>query len=242
MTLDRAILPRRDESACTAGDQAMKRRLRVAGHAAPWHNTCVSRRTAAASLRRRNRIDPTTMLRTGLDRLYLWAGYAAGFFLVLIFLLMMALSVGREIGINVPSGDDFAAWSMAACAFLGLAHTFRNGDMIRVGLVVDRLSGRTRHAFEVFSLVIGLGFSAYFTWHALVLTVDSWRFNDMSQGVVAIPLWLPQLGYSLGLAILSVAFVDEFVHVVLRGGSPRYEKPPPASAEEVIERAVQSGI
>ena len=73
------------------------------------------------------------------------------------------------------------------------------------------------------------------------LTYDSWRFNDMAQGVVAMPLWIPQLGYSGGLVILFVAFVDEFVHVV-QGGEPRYEKPPPASAEEVIERAIESGV
>jgi hypothetical protein len=41
--------------------------------------------------------------------------------------------------------------------------------------------------------------------------------------------------------ILLIAFVDEFVHV-LRGNLPRYEKPKPQTAEEVIERAVQSGV
>jgi hypothetical protein len=63
----------------------------------------------------------------------------------------------------------------------------------------------------------------------------------MAQGVVAMPLWIPQLGYSGGLVILFIAFVDEFIHV-LAGGEPRYEKSPPQSAEEVIERAVQSGV
>ena len=72
------------------------------------------------------------------------------------------------------------------------------------------------------------------------MTYDSWRFNDMSQGVLAVPLWIPQLGYSAGLVILLIAFVDEFVHV-LRGNEPRYEKPKPQTAEEVVERAIQSG-
>jgi hypothetical protein len=63
----------------------------------------------------------------------------------------------------------------------------------------------------------------------------------MAQGVVAMPLWIPQLGYSGGLVILFIAFVDEFMHV-LGGGEPRYEKAPPQSAEEVIERAIQSGV
>ena len=181
------------------------------------------------------------MIRTFLDGLYLFAGYLAGLFLIVIFLLMMGLSLGRGIGVNIPAGDDIASWSMAAMAFLGLAHTFRSGEMIRVGLVTDRLQGRTRWWFEMFSLVIGLGFVGFFAWHAVRLTYDSWRFNDMAQGVLPVPLWIPQLGYSTGLVILFIAFVDEFVHVV-RGGDPRYEKPPPASAEEVVERAIQSGV
>ncbi|WP_375457798.1 TRAP transporter small permease [uncultured Enterovirga sp.] len=181
------------------------------------------------------------MLRSSLDALYRLSGYLAGFFLVVIFALMMALSVGRQIGINVPSGDDFASWCMAAMAFLGLAYTFKSGDMIRVGLLIEKLSGRRRHVFELLCLAVGVAFVGYFSWYAVVMTIDSWRFDDMSQGVVAIPLWFPQIGYSGGLVILFIALVDEFVHV-LRGGVPRYEKPPPTSDDEIIERAMQSGV
>ena len=46
----------------------------------------------------------------------------------------------------------------------------------------------------------------------------------MSQGVIAIPMWIPQIGYSTGLVILLIAFVDEFIHVA-SGNPPRYEKP-----------------
>jgi TRAP-type C4-dicarboxylate transport system permease small subunit len=181
------------------------------------------------------------VLRPFLDGLYLAAGYLAGLFLVVIFVLMMGLSIGREIGVNIPAGDDFASWSMAAMAFLGLAHTFKSGEMIRVGLLIDRFRGRTRWWFEIFSLTLGLAFIGFFAWHAVAMTFDSYRFNDMAQGVLAVPLWIPQLGYCTGLVILFIAFLDEFVHVA-RGGAPRYEKPPPASVEEVVERAIQSGV
>ena len=70
---------------------------------------------------------------------------------------------------------------------------------------------------------------------------ESFKFKDMSQGVIAIPMWIPQIGYSLGLVILLIAFVDELIHVV-RGNLPGYEKPAPQTAEEVVERAVQSGV
>jgi TRAP-type C4-dicarboxylate transport system permease small subunit len=180
-------------------------------------------------------------MRLFLDRLYLVSGWLAGLFLIAIFVLMMILSAGRPIGVNVPAGDDLVSWCMAAMAFLGLAHTFRSGELIRVGLIIENLSGRMRHIIEIVALFIGCGFVGFFAWHAVRMTYDSWRFNDMAQGVLAVPLWIPQLGYAGGLFILFIAFVDEMVHV-LRGNLPRYEKPPPATAEEVVERAVQSGV
>lgn len=181
------------------------------------------------------------MLRKALDGLYLSAGYLAGLFLLAIFLMMMALSLGRELGINVKSGDDIASWCMAAMAFLALAHTFKSGEMIRVGLLTDRLTGWPRWIAEMFALIMGSLFIGFFAWHAVMLVYTSWMINDMSTGVLVIPLWIPQLGFCLGLVILWVALIDELVHVA-RGNRPRYEREPPRTAEELIERAAQSGV
>jgi TRAP-type C4-dicarboxylate transport system permease small subunit len=180
-------------------------------------------------------------MRVFLDRLYLFSGYAAGVFLIAIFVLMMLLSAGRPVGFNIPAGDDLVSWCMVATSFLGLAHTFRHGEMIRVGLLIDRLEGRTRHYVEVVSLLVGGFFVAFFAYYAVQLTYYSWLFHDMAQGVLAVPLWIPQLGYSGGLVILLIAFIDEFVHVI-RGNMPRYEKPKPKTAEEAVEQAIQSAV
>ena len=93
--------------------------------------------------------------------------------MLLIFLLMMGLSLGRPLGINIPAGDDLVAWCMAAMSFLGLAHTFRAGEMIRVGLLIDLIEGRARWWIEMFALVIGAGFIGFFAWHAVRMTYDS---------------------------------------------------------------------
>lgn len=181
------------------------------------------------------------MLRKVLDGLYLGAGWLAGLFLIAIFVLMMALSLGRELGINVKSGDDMAAWSMASMAFLGLAHTFKSGEMIRVGLLTDRLRGRARWLVEIFALAVAAVFIGYFAWHVVQMTITSWRIGDVSTGVLVVPLWIPQTGFTAGLVILWIAILDELVHV-LTGNKPRYEKEPPRSAEELIERAQASGV
>lgn len=181
------------------------------------------------------------MIRKLLDGLYLFSGWLAGLFLIAIFLLMMALSLGREFAINVKSGDDLASWCMAAMAFLALAHTFRKGELIRMGLVVEKLSGTPRKVLELAVLILGTALVGYLAWHAAMMTRTSWLINDMSTGALVIPLWIPQLGFSVGAAILLIAFLDELVHVA-RGGFPRYAKMPPLTREEVIERAASGSL
>ena len=179
-------------------------------------------------------------MRVALDKLYLWSGYAAGFFLVAIFAIMMFMSVGREFDLNIPAGDDFASWCMAAMAFLGVAHTFKRGEMIRVGLLVEKVTGKKRWAVEMLSLGIATIFTLYFSWFAVGMTYDSFRFHDMSTGVISVPLWIPQLGYCAGLVILSIALIDEMIHV-LKGNKPSYEKEPPTSPDEFVERVAAGG-
>lgn len=181
------------------------------------------------------------MVRRFLDSLYLVAGWLAGLFLIAILLMMMALSIGRQVGINVKSGDDITAWCMAAMAFLGLAHTFKSGEMIRVGLLTDRLKGRTKWWAEIFALTLAAVLTGYFAWQVVAMTYTSYLINDMSTGVLVVPLWIPQLGFAAGLVILWIAVTDELVHV-LGGNKPRYEQEPPKTAEEVVERAAASGV
>jgi TRAP-type C4-dicarboxylate transport system permease small subunit len=179
-------------------------------------------------------------MRVVLDRLYLWAGYVAGSCLVVTLALMMFLAIGRQVGINIPDGTDFASWSMAAMSFLGMAHTFKRGEMIRVGLLLEKLKGRPKHVAEVTALSITLAFLLYFTWHAFDFVRVSRLTNEMSNGVIAVPIWLPQLSFLAGAMLLTVAVLDELIHV-LKGNPPTFEKPPPKTTEELLARVAEGG-
>ncbi len=80
-------------------------------------------------------------VRTALDGLYLLAGWLAGLFLIAIFVLMMMLSVGREIRFNIPAGDDFVSWCMAAMALLTAVSSGSSAGKPRLRI---RLWSRTR--------------------------------------------------------------------------------------------------
>lgn len=180
-------------------------------------------------------------MRRLLDTLYLWTGYAAGVCLVLIFFFMMVMAVGRQVGLNIPSADDFVSWLMAGLGFLALAHTFKKGELIRMGLVIENVTGTKRRIMEIVALTIGTGFIAFLTKHAVVMTYQSWQFDDLSNGVVAVPMWIPQLSFAIGTLVLLIAFIDELVGV-LRGGWPSYAKEPPKTKEEILERAASGTL
>ena len=127
----------------------------------------------------------------------------------------------REFGLRTGGSDDIVAWFCAASAFLAMAHTFRWGDFVRVTLLLDNLGPRARHRFEVLSLSFGAAFVGYLAFWVCRFVYDSWQFNDMANGLVAIPIWIPQMSFVGGAMLLFVAVVDELVQV-LRGGRPTY--------------------
>ena len=180
------------------------------------------------------------MVRSILDALYLVSGYLAGLALLLIFFFMMALSLGRVIGVNVKSGDDFASWCMGAMAFLGLAHTFKSGDMIRVGLLLEALPPVGRRLLDLFCLCVAATFVGAFTWWAWQFVSYSWITGEPSTGVIVIPIWIPQSMMLLGLALLELAILDEIVRI-LGGRAPSYEKEKPSTPDEIVKRVAEGG-
>ena len=48
------------------------------------------------------------------------------------------------------------------------------------------------------------------------------RLNEVAQGLIKIPIWIPQLSFALGVLILLVAVLDELV-AVLRNETPAYQ-------------------
>ena len=134
---------------------------------------------------------------------------------------MLAQALGRTAGILVRGADDIVAWLTAACAFLALGHTFRKGELVRVGLWLEMLGARARWWMEVVALSVTLAFVGYMTWAVACFVLESWRFNEMAQGLVKIPIWIPQLSLVVGTIIFFIAIADELA-AVLRGSEPAY--------------------
>lgn len=156
------------------------------------------------------------MIRKFLDRLYVVSGAVSAGFLVLICALvtvqvllnLVTKLFGASVALSVPSYAEFAGFFLAAASFLALAYTLTRGGHIRVTLVVQYLPKWLQTILEIFALGLCALTALYGTWFMGKLTMDSLKFGDMSPGIIAVPIWIPQLSLVLGLGILAISLVD----------------------------------
>lgn len=166
-------------------------------------------------------------MRSLLDRFFRMLGALGALFVLATLIIEVANIVGRQLGYSMAGVDAYAGYTLAAGSFLALAATLRHGDHIRVTLIIQRLTGRTRWWIEVFCLTVATLLSGYFAWFAARLVWGSYVYHDVSQNVDATPLWIPQLSMAIGLGGLFLAFLDELIHALRTG-----ELPPIAATRE----------
>jgi TRAP-type C4-dicarboxylate transport system permease small subunit len=160
-------------------------------------------------------------LRRFLDGLYLVSGAIGAIFVLLICVLMIGQSVLRQFNVATGAVNDMVAWSCAAASFFAMAHAFKHGDFVRVTLLLEKLGPVVRRRFEIVCLAIAAVAVGYLAWWANRFTYDSWRFNEVAQGLLPMPIWIPQSSFAIGSILLFIAVVDELV-IVLRGRKPTY--------------------
>lgn len=161
------------------------------------------------------------MFRRALDALYLVSAGLASLSLFGIFVVMMAQVFLRQVNVQFPGADDLTAYLCVATAFFALAYTFKRGELIRVGLFIDRFGPARRRWVEVAVLALAAVLVAYIVRWTFSDAMFSLEIEEVAQGSVAFPLWVPKLAIPLGAGILLIAILDELV-IVLRGSKPTY--------------------
>lgn len=172
-------------------------------------------------------------MRRLLDGLYGASGALAALFVLAIALLVMAqvtlnivdrLAVmlgGSAPGLTIPSYSDFTGFFLAAASFLALAHTLRSGDHIRVTLLTGRLAAGPRRTIEILTVALALLVTLFIGYYLVALVLESLEYGDLSSGMIAVPIWIPQSFVAAGVAVLAIALADE-LQGQLRGRAPSW--------------------
>jgi TRAP-type C4-dicarboxylate transport system permease small subunit len=154
-------------------------------------------------------------MRNILDYLAEGTGKLAGVFMIATLLAVLSSIFGRFIpALELAGADAYAGYCMATSAFLALATTLRRGEHIRVTLIINRLSPAAYRWLDMFCHLVALAVSTTLAWYSIRLVRQSLVFNDISTGLDATPLWIPQVGMALGTTVLALAFAVDLVDVI----------------------------
>ena len=179
-------------------------------------------------------------MRRILDNLYRITLWLSALCLVAIALTVGVQLAGRMLDgtlalLGLPrtdfvilSLDEICGYLLAAASFLALAGTLKAGAHIRVTLVLGMFSEPTRRYIEIWAFGFAAAASGYLTYQLVNFTWVSLRFHEVSNGVVRVPLAIPQAAMAFGALMLTVALIDELV-IVLRGSRPTFR-----TAEDAI--------
>lgn len=150
-------------------------------------------------------------MRKLLNGLYDASAWLAGLSMIGILVMVLLTVVSRLVGFSAPGTDAYAGYAMAGAGFMALASTLKKGEHIRVTLLLGALKGSALKAMELIALGIATILSGFLAFYAARLVWQSWEIDDISVGMDASPLWIPQLFMALGTLVFFIAFCDELV-------------------------------
>ncbi|WP_110686833.1 TRAP transporter small permease [Salinicola aestuarinus] len=146
--------------------------------------------------------------------------------------LRVAVGASR-LGYEIGGVSEIAAYLLVGATFLSLAYTFRHHAHIRVTLIVSKLAPRVRVVSEIACLTVSLALTLLLSWELVGLVGESLEYGDVSAGLLAIPLWIPQTVLVVGLLLLCLVLLETLVGTLQQAVVAPSRFSPPGESDEM---------
>lgn len=170
-----------------------------------------------------------------LKRVEIIFALVAGVVVLVIMTLGCAEILGRSAFRSPIHGSlDMVEQLMVVVAAFGIAYCQANWGNVRMTLVVRRLKGRTRWAFEAFSLLIACLVVTALVTGSWGNFLRAWEIGGNTPNIY-IPLWIGTLAVCVALCLLLLRLVLQFVEalrLVINPDVPSFTAQPIELAQE----------
>ena len=102
---------------------------------------------------------------------------------------------------------------------LGAAYALKNDSHFGITIFVDKLSAKNRRKMQIASNVAGFAYSLTFVYQGFLQTKLSYDLEDVSNGLMATPLWIPWMLMPIGGVLLALQFISKIAEEISRGRS-----------------------
>lgn len=119
--------------------------------------------------------------------------------------------------------DEFVGYGVASATFMALAHALGQGQIIRVGLLIERVPPTARRWLEVFSALVGMVTVAVLISFFWLRVARAWSRGSVSNSIAQVPMWIPEAIVMGGLGLLWLQLLAHLVRNSL--GEARFAPP-----------------
>ncbi|SMO90438.1 TRAP-type C4-dicarboxylate transport system, small permease component [Thalassovita litoralis] len=133
----------------------------------------------------------------------------------LVILILTEIVLRSVFSSSLLVTEEVAGYLVSAAILLALAPTFKDGAMIRLTLVSDRLGKRQQRALELCMTLVALGFALFWARYILRATLKLFDRGATSYGVVPFPLWLPEAVALFGVSALALILLFHGLSLLL---------------------------
>jgi TRAP-type transport system small permease protein len=146
-----------------------------------------------------------------------------------VLVLLMTLMIGADVLLrNVGAGG--VSWSnevsediLYLVTLLSAPWLLRQGQHIRVDIVLRALPVRMAYAMEWIADAIGLGCALYFVWYGWRVTAASYQAGAISMKTLVLPEWWLLAPLPVAFMLVAIEFVFRMRRLAASKVGPRDE-------------------
>lgn len=142
-----------------------------------------------------------------LGTLAAWLFFAIGGIVVYEIVLRWLFNAPTKWSLEVTE------WLQLWATYLGAAYVLRHRELIRVDIVLARVSTRARRWLDGFALLCIAAFSAVAIYHGSAIVADSVRLGRRTASMLALPQWAVEIAVPLGFTLLLAQSVIELARL-----------------------------
>ena len=147
---------------------------------------------------------------------------AACLIVLAMTLLIGADVIGRNMGLGgVSWSNEVSEYCLYLMTLLSAPWLLRQGQHIRVDIVLKALPPRIGWALEWVSDVLGLACSIYFLWFGMKVLATSYATGAVSIKTLVLPEWWLMAPMPLAFLLVSIEFVFRMYRLAQGPREPR---------------------
>jgi len=147
-------------------------------------------------------------IRAIIEKSNLYLGVVSGMGILVMGLILAYEVVCRYI-LNSPTiwTQEFSIYLFMWTMLVASSHTLQTGKHVRVDLLLERMSVRTRLLTEGATGLVGVLYCLIVSQQAWQMLAMSIEYGKLSATPLRVPLWIPQSSLLIGFVLLTLQFM-----------------------------------